>query len=127
MNIEHKDRLASEIARVTRPGGKLALHEIAGGRKRLAHYPVPWASSSDLNFLVPGDELEGIFAGHGFWVTEWVDDTAAATDRFRSALRRLDVGAAPLSLVTLMGNRFRLMAKNLLQNLERRASLSGTW
>jgi SAM-dependent methyltransferase len=119
MNIEHKRELAAEIARVTRLGGKLALYEIVGGAAEIAHFPVPWASSPKLNFLVSAHELEALFVSHGFWAKEWTDETDAATKWFRGAVRALSGGNPPqLSLANLMGDRFPTMAKNLLQNLE---------
>lgn len=119
MNIESKESLAAEVARVTRPGGTLALHEVAAGSHELVHYPVPWASSSELNFLLPAGDLEAIFAGSGFRTREWTDVTSASTEWFRGATRRLRDGEPlPLSLIDLMGDRFPLMTANLLRNLE---------
>jgi SAM-dependent methyltransferase len=43
MNIAERDRLYREMARVLRPGGKLALQEVAAGPGGPPHFPVHWA------------------------------------------------------------------------------------
>ena len=119
MNIKHKKRLAAEVARVTRPGGKLALHEVVAGNREIAHYPVPWASGSDLNFLVPTDELEEAFVTNGYRAKELIDETGAAINFFHRVVARFAAnGPPPLSPADLLGDRFPLMVKNLLRNLE---------
>ncbi|MCX6048162.1 MAG: class I SAM-dependent methyltransferase [Chloroflexi bacterium] len=47
MNIEDKQQLYREMARVLRPGGKLAFNEILAGAGQPLHFPVPWASHAN--------------------------------------------------------------------------------
>ena len=46
MNIEDKARFYGEIARVLRPGGKLAFHDIFRGPGEPPFYPAPWAGDA---------------------------------------------------------------------------------
>ena len=43
MNIADKQALFTEMHRVLRPGGKLALHDVMAGPVQPVHFPVPWA------------------------------------------------------------------------------------
>lgn len=55
MNIEDKARLAQEVRRVLRLGGRFVLYEICAGSVSTPHFPVPWAairpSTSWLNLI----------------------------------------------------------------------------
>jgi MPBQ/MSBQ methyltransferase len=50
MQISEKDRLFAELARVVRPGGCLALHEIFAGEGEI-HYPLAWATEPGMSAL----------------------------------------------------------------------------
>jgi SAM-dependent methyltransferase len=82
MQIAEKERLFAELARVVRPGGCLALHEIFGGEGEV-HYPLPWATERGMSALetlsactarlsrlglVPGDFADESEAGRRFHV-----------------------------------------------------------
>lgn len=58
MNIEHKARLASEIARVLKPGGRYSCWELALDGEGEPYYPLPWASDVSSSFLVTPDEMK---------------------------------------------------------------------
>src|SRR3546814_6650839 len=76
MNIADKARLYAEIHRVLRPGGRLALNDIlAGPDVDGLHYPVPWASSAELSFLIPPAALRELLASVGFRQRAWRDCT----------------------------------------------------
>ena len=51
MQISEKDRLFSELARVLKPKGVLALHEIFGGAIGEPHFPLPWATDPAMSAL----------------------------------------------------------------------------
>jgi SAM-dependent methyltransferase len=75
MNIDDKERLYSEIHRVLRPGGRLAMHEIMAGPVQPIHYPVPWASTQEISFLRTPDEVRSIISNLGFREFTWIDVT----------------------------------------------------
>ncbi len=58
MNIEDKARLASEIARVLKPGGRYSCWELALDGEGKPYYPLPWASDASSSFLVTPDEMK---------------------------------------------------------------------
>jgi len=66
MNIENKQRLYEEIARVLRPGGRFAFQEVAAGQEATTHFPLPWASSPAENFLITVEQMQSMLGGLGF-------------------------------------------------------------
>ncbi len=58
MNIQDKEKLASEIARVLKPGGQYSCQEIALSGPGDPYYPLPWASDPSSSFLATPDEMK---------------------------------------------------------------------
>jgi ubiquinone/menaquinone biosynthesis C-methylase UbiE len=56
MNIADKKRLYSEMHRVLKPGGKLAIYDIYKGSSDMdgssIHFPVPWAPDPSISHLI---------------------------------------------------------------------------
>jgi len=73
MNIAHKKPLFEEIRRVLRPEGRLVMHEVFSGAATPPIYPVPWASDSDIDFLVDPDRFGRILNTAGFEAIVWED------------------------------------------------------
>jgi SAM-dependent methyltransferase len=117
MNIEDKRRLYTELYRVLRPGGRLALHEIMAGAVQPIHFPVPWASEPAISHLLPPDEVRALLAAAGFTEAAWNDATAESTEWFRRAPAP-GANAPPLGLHLLLGAEFPTMIRNLVRNLE---------
>jgi SAM-dependent methyltransferase len=91
MNIPDKPRLYGEIRRVIRPGGRLALHEIAGGPGGPVAFPLPWASRPELSFLLPEAELRARIREAGLHERVWRDVTEVSLGWVES---RLDTARA---------------------------------
>jgi SAM-dependent methyltransferase len=119
MNIQDKAGLFGEIGRVLRPKGKLALYEVFVGTLPAEHFPVPWASDPTLSHLVSPEQGQNLLRASGFRIEVWNDLTHESTVRLREALEKaMKQGPPALSLATLMGPTFPMMAGNVLRNLE---------
>ena len=76
MNIEDKQTLYKEIARVLKPGGRYVFQEMAAGNVATSYFPLPWATDPADNFLVSADEMCSLLDVFGF-ATELFEDISA--------------------------------------------------
>ena len=75
MNIENKNRLFSQISRVLSPKGRLVINTICTDTKTPVLYPVIWANSPDISFLLSAKDLHELIINSGFKQRSWNDDT----------------------------------------------------
>jgi SAM-dependent methyltransferase len=119
MNIADKAGFYSEMARVLKPGGLFAFHDIFAGAQGGLRFPVPWAAEPSINHLIAVDDLEVLMADWGFEPVRWEDKTEASTAFFEESLRRLPAEEQPtVGLHLLMGNNAPTKFANMLRNLE---------
>jgi SAM-dependent methyltransferase len=119
MNIPHKDRLYAPIHRVLKPGGLLAMHEIAAGTPQPIHYPVPWAATPELSFLLPTADMRDMIASAGFQELAWHDVSAPTLEWFRQ--RTATAATAPpnpVGINLLLRERTAPGFANLARNLQ---------
>jgi sarcosine/dimethylglycine N-methyltransferase len=120
MNIADRERLYREMRRVLKPGGKLALQEVAAGPGGPPHYPVQWARTPSISFLYSQEATRAKLEASGFRVLVWQDTTAAA---LVSAVARAGsvVGPPPvLGTHLIIGADWQEMFQNSARNLEER-------
>jgi MPBQ/MSBQ methyltransferase len=118
MTIRDKDRLFSEISRVLRPSGKLAMYEVCLGPRTDMVFPVPWASGPEQNFLLKPDELREKLTESGFGIHHWQDDSDLCITSGQQYMKKARESGPPLLHQGLViGPEFGLMAKNYLLNL----------
>ena len=118
MNIEAKLKLYSEIYRVLKLGGRLALYEICSGGGGSVYFPVPWAHEPSISFLVSAEQMRYDLKNTGFRVLTWRDATHPALEWFLEMLERQKVDRSPLGLNVLIGPEWGTMVANLIKNLK---------
>jgi SAM-dependent methyltransferase len=102
-NIADKQRFVSEMARVLKPGGHVALFEVLRGPGGPLEFPVPWADSAEQSWLVSPSELRGLLERAPLELVTWnmgEQVTAAIVDA-SSRVKRTP-GGAQLGLHLLM-------------------------
>ena len=118
MNIEDKPRFYGELARVLKPGGQLAFHDILAGGESPPHFPVPWAKEGSISHLIAPEDLRRLLGDLGFDPVRWEDKTEAAQGFFRDMFRRVEEeGPAHLGLHVLM-EEAPVKLRNVLRNLD---------
>lgn len=119
MNIADKARLYSEMARVVKSGGTVAIYDVLAGSGGPVIFPVPWATGPALSFLAEPAEWRRLLEGRGLEVIHWRDTTALGRQSFRAVVERnRKKGLGPLGLHVVMGTGFAEMTENQLLNLE---------
>lgn len=91
MNISDKRGVFREAWRVLRPGGLLALGLAGAGLAGEPCYPLPWATTPEISFLVTPDELRGDLVFAGFQIV-LLRDTAA---NMAPVLKKLETDGLP--------------------------------
>lgn len=120
MNIEDKELLYSEIHRVLRPNGTLALYDIMAGPKPDLYFPVLWASDPSMSFLCQPDEMRRLLETSGFNLIEWTDKTEQAIifwQKRQDAMESVNSGDKPL-IRLIVGEKFAERAANSFRNLQ---------
>jgi ubiquinone/menaquinone biosynthesis C-methylase UbiE len=119
MNIADRERLYAEMRRVLKPGGKLALQEVAAGPGGPPHFPVQWAREPQISFLFTQDETKARLAAAGFRILAWQDTTAPSLTAAQARAGRI-ADPPPLGTHLLLGGDWAAMARNSVRNLEER-------
>lgn len=119
MNIPRKDRLAVELSRVLRGGGRLAFHEIFSGPGPEPYFPVPWADDPSGSSLVSPQDFRYSLEQAGLQVIHWEDVTQPSLQWATGLMQRLDEsGPPPLGLHLLMGESAPAKLENVGKNLQ---------
>ncbi|MBV9350138.1 MAG: class I SAM-dependent methyltransferase [Mycobacterium sp.] len=113
MNVADKVRLYQEARRVTVPGGRLAVWDIATGEHGQLDFPLPWADEPTGSHLITSDQLRAVVASAGFAIDHWNDLTDQATAMMQTFLT---LPPNPLGLHTFVTH-FAQKAKNLTRAL----------
>ena len=118
-NSADKSCFYGELARVLRPGGQLAFHDILAGAEPGLHLPVPWAADASISHLVGVDDLRALLGELRFTSAHWEDKTAESIAFLRETRQRIrDQGLMPVGIHLLMGEDAAEKLGNVLQNLE---------
>ena len=122
MNIQDKKKLFGTVRRMLRSKGLLALYEICAGAASPPYFPVPWASDSTINFLVPPGHLRHIIKNAGFIELQWRDVSELSLEWLRGSMKWFAACQSdtpqPIGLNLLMGVNTAEKIRNVLRNLE---------
>jgi SAM-dependent methyltransferase len=90
MNIADRPRYYAEMHRVLRPGGRLAIQDLAMGSGGELQFPVMWADRPQISFLRSPEETRAMLEAAGFRVID-----GSITRKRRLPRSRPNVAASP--------------------------------
>ncbi|MGB1239179.1 MAG: class I SAM-dependent methyltransferase [Pseudomonadales bacterium] len=114
MNIENKQGLFDEVARVLKPGACYAIYDIMQLEEGELTYPVPWASVPGHSFVATIETYKAQLDAAGFELQSYTSRAHFADNFLTQLMQKVaQQGPGPLGLHLLMGEQTGLKIKNM--------------
>ncbi len=121
MNIEDKEAVFAEAARVLRPGGMFLVYDVMRENDEPLEFPLPWSTRPETSFLASPREYALAADAAGFVVTARRDRGDFAREFFaRLSARIAGEGPPPIGLPLIMGEDAATKIANMVHNLQQR-------
>jgi ubiquinone/menaquinone biosynthesis C-methylase UbiE len=121
MNIEDKEKLATEVARVLRPGSLFGIYDVMRTGPGELAFPVPWAATADLSAVAEPERYKQALQSAGFAVTAERNRRDFALGFFADLRAKTAAagGPPPLGLHVLMGKSTPEKVQNMIDNISK--------
>jgi ubiquinone/menaquinone biosynthesis C-methylase UbiE len=119
MNVEDKERLCIEVARVLQPGSRFAVYDVMRTAEGELSYPLPWATTRESSAVATAERYKRALQSAGFEILSERNRPEFALAYFNDLRSRAQAatGPAPLGLHTLMGERRQDQIKNMIESI----------
>ena len=114
MNIQDKRKLASEVTRVLKRGGRFSCSEVGQGPGGDPIFPLPWATHASASFLITPAMMRQTLEEGGLRIREEIDLSDAGIASLREMRARAERGDPPLNAIhVIMGDDIGERIKNV--------------
>jgi ubiquinone/menaquinone biosynthesis C-methylase UbiE len=125
MNIQDRPRYYSEMRRLLKPGGRLAIQDVAQGPGGPVVFPVMWADRPEISFLRTPEETREMLEAAGLRVLQWIDNSEAALIEAAAERSQMRAASGPpvLGIHLIVGRSAREKMRNGQRNQEEKRTL----
>ncbi len=117
MNIADKTALATEVARVLKPGALFGIYDVMRMSDEPLAYPVPWASSAEGSFPGTPEDYRVALQAAGFEIVTMRNRHDFAINFFEGLKEKAARSDAPIGLPLTVGATAQTKIRNMIDNL----------